>query len=498
MMRKLLIGVGVVLGLYILACVLVFVFEARLIFQPPKYPPVATPADAGLAFEDLHIPVAAGGQIHAWWVPAAAPTPAVILFFHGNGYALESEVAHELPTLHRSGANVLAADYRGYGASSKLHPDGPSTAEDARAALRYLREQRQVPLADIYIAGRSIGTGVATQLAAELAAETPHAGGLILISPFTSVLDVGDQSWVYRVLFRPVRWMGHANDFDNRAKIGTVQVPVLIMTGAQDVLATPTMAKILYDNAKKPKALQLIDGADHNTIALVAAAPVAQAIKTFIAFTSAAPSPAVLELLKKLQIPETTDEACNQLESLAEADPKVRKYLAERVVALVDVGPEQHQSKLPGSEAQYPRPVWRNAVKLASDLDVTEAAPALVRWIGVTTTPVFTYASAMTLRNNPAGQALIRFGDASVPVLRGGLEHDELEQRWDCAYALFEIDSPQATAALRDYAAHGTDKELVQFINQAVSRSGIHSTESDAIAVFGGSRANAAASTAQK
>jgi uncharacterized protein len=474
--RKLLIGLGVALGVYVLACVLVFVFEARLIFQPPKVTPATTPADAGLAFEDLHIPVAEGGQIHAWWVPAAAPAPAVILFFHGNGYALESEVAYEAPMLHRTGANLLLADYRGYGASSKLHPDGPSTAADARAVLRYLLEQRHVPLADIYIAGRSIGTGVATQLAREMATETPGAGGLILISPFTSVLDVGDESWVYRVLFRPVRWMGHANDFDNRKKIGKVQMPVLIMTGAQDELATPMMAKALYDNAKKPKAMQLIDGADHNTIALVGTAPVAQAIKTFIAFTSAAPSPAVLELLKKLQISETTDEACHQLESLAEADPKVRKYLAERVAALVDVGPQQHQSTVPGSAAQYPGPVWRNAVKLASDLNITEAAPELVKWIGVTTIPVFTYASAMTLRNNPAGQALIRFGDASIPVLRGGLERKELEQRWDCAYALFEIDSPQATAALRDYAAHGTDKELVEFINHAVSRYGIHST----------------------
>jgi uncharacterized protein len=284
MMRKLLIGVGVVIGLYVLACVLVFIFEARLIFQPPKVPPATTPAVANLAFEDLHIPVDAATQVHAWWVPAAHPTSAVILFFHGNGYALESEAIFEVPVLHLTGANVLAVDYRGYGSSSKLHPDGPSTAEDARAALRYLVEQRHVQLADIYIAGRSIGTGVAMQLATE----TPHAGGLILISPFTSTIDVGDESWVYRVLFRPVRWMSHANDFDNRAKIGTVQMPVLIMTGTQDTLATPAMAKILYDAAKNPKAMQLIDSADHNNIVQVGAKPLVHDIQVFIAETSAA------------------------------------------------------------------------------------------------------------------------------------------------------------------------------------------------------------------
>ena len=283
MNRKLLIVLGVVLGLYALACALVFVFEARLIFQPPKFPPATTPGTVNLVFEDLHIPVNSATQVHAWWIPAAQPTRAVILYFHGNGYALESEAISEAPVLHLTGANLLAVDYRGYGSSSKLHPDGPSTAADARAALRYLLEQRQVRLADIYIAGRSIGTGVATQLATE----TPHAGGLILISPFTSVADVADQSWVYRYLFRPVRWLGHQNDFDNRAKISTVQMPVLIATGTLDQLATPKMTKILYDAAKHPKAMQMIDGADHNNIVQVGAKPLVHDIQVFIAETSA-------------------------------------------------------------------------------------------------------------------------------------------------------------------------------------------------------------------
>jgi uncharacterized protein len=479
MARKLMIAAGAVVGLYVLACVLVFVFEARLIFQPPEITPEGTPASAGLAFEDLHIPVAGGGQIHAWWVPAAEPTPAVILFFHGNGYSLESEADSEAPMLHRTGANLLLADYRGYGASSKLHPDGPSTAADARAALRYLLEQRHVPLADIYIAGRSIGTGVATQLATE----TPGAGGLILISPFTSVIDVGDQSWVYRVLFRPVRWMGHANDFDNRKKISAVHMPVLIMTGSQDELATPTMAKTLYDNAKKPKAMQLIDGADHNTIGLVGAAPLAQAIQTFIAFASAAPSraitsaaasPLVLDLWKKVQSPETTDDATDRLETLAESDTKIRNYLAEQVPALVGAGPAHYQPKIPDSAVQYPGPVWRNAVKLARDLNITEAAPELVKWISISTGHMLGLTSETELTYNPAGQALIEMGDASAPALRDGLDGsaaDEMSKsrRLDCSRALLMIGSPRAIDALRDYAARGTDKAVVDDIKRGLA-----------------------------
>jgi pimeloyl-ACP methyl ester carboxylesterase len=183
-MKKLLIGFGcVVVSLYLLATALLFVFEAKLIFLPPNFPPATTPAVANLPFEDLHIPVDATMQLHAWWIPAAAPMQKTILFFHGNGYSLESEANLEAPMWHETGANVLAVDYRGFGSSSKMQTDGPSTEADARAALRYLTEQRYVARADIWIGGRSIGTGVATQLAAE----TPHAGGLILISPISSV-----------------------------------------------------------------------------------------------------------------------------------------------------------------------------------------------------------------------------------------------------------------------------------------------------------------------
>jgi uncharacterized protein len=180
---------------------------------------------------------------------------------------------------HETGANVLAVDYRGYGSSSKMQTDGPSTEADARAALRYLTEQRHVARADIWIAGRSIGTGVATQLAAE----TPHAGGLILISPISSVQDVANQLWVYRYLFRPVQWLGHKNDFNSAAKISAVQMPVLIISGAADQLAPPSMAQQLYARAHEPKTIHMIEDAGHNDILEIGDGNVVREIQSFMA-----------------------------------------------------------------------------------------------------------------------------------------------------------------------------------------------------------------------
>ncbi|HEY3927149.1 MAG TPA: alpha/beta fold hydrolase, partial [Candidatus Koribacter sp.] len=190
-MRKILIRLFIALGaLYAGICTFFYFVQDAMVFPAPKHFEASTPAAANLAFEDLHIPVNGTEQIHAWYIPADAPSDKVLLFFHGNGYCIEQTVnapVGELVPLHNTGANVLMADYRGYGTSSPGTATEAKVDEDARAALRYLTQERKVPLHNIIIVGRSIGTGVAT----ELAKENPNAGGVILISPFTSTIDIG-------------------------------------------------------------------------------------------------------------------------------------------------------------------------------------------------------------------------------------------------------------------------------------------------------------------
>jgi pimeloyl-ACP methyl ester carboxylesterase len=233
------------------------------------------PAECGFAFEDLYLPVVdpsrtgskhgedgRGGVVHAWWVPAAATAPGTdpgtLLFFHGNGYPLEQEAGREAPMLHQAGANLLLMDYRGYGESTQLRPSGATTAADARAGLRYLTEERGIPLSRIWIAGRSIGSTVAVRLAAEC----PGCAGLILITPITNTVDVKPVGpWL-----RPLRWFGLARDFDSRARISRLDLPVLILAGTLDQVATPKMAASLHRRARGPKRLEMFEGTGHNTI----------------------------------------------------------------------------------------------------------------------------------------------------------------------------------------------------------------------------------------
>src|ERR1700693_2192999 len=142
-----LVWIACILAVLYLASIfaLHYYLEPKLIFVPPTNYAHRTPADRNLSFEDLHIPVDGSTQIHAWWIPAEEQSIKVILYFHGNGEVLESEIRNataEVPLLHQTGANLLLVDYRGYGGSSPVQASGPRLAEDARAAVRYTIAER--------------------------------------------------------------------------------------------------------------------------------------------------------------------------------------------------------------------------------------------------------------------------------------------------------------------------------------------------------------------
>ncbi|MCC9310099.1 alpha/beta hydrolase [Kitasatospora sp. RB6PN24] len=229
-----------------------FAGAGRVIEAPP----------AAFARTDLQLPIdgdsrdAEPGTVHAWWIADVPGAHSTLLFFHGNGYPLEQAAAVEAPTLRSTGANLLLMDYRGYGTSSPVKPSAATTAADARAGLRHLTKDRGIPLSQIWICGRSLGSAVALRLASEF----PGCAGLILISPITNTVDVKP----FGPLLRPLRWLGLAKGFDSRKRITGLDIPLLIITGTNDAVGTPAMAAELHGRASGRKRLELIDGADHS------------------------------------------------------------------------------------------------------------------------------------------------------------------------------------------------------------------------------------------
>ena len=99
-------------------------------------------------------------------------------------------------------------------------PSEEGLYEDARAAYAYLTDDLKVPPSRIILAGRSLGSAVALEMAARAA-----SAGLILLSPIDSIASMGARlyPWV------PVRYLASSR-FDAVATARRLRVPVVIVT----------------------------------------------------------------------------------------------------------------------------------------------------------------------------------------------------------------------------------------------------------------------------
>ncbi len=249
--------------------------QSRLIFPAPRNHENRTPADVGLRFEDFRIPVNSNSYLHAWWIPSVSPTGKVILVFHGNGYVLEDMLGDEATSLHDVGVNLLLVDYRGYGSSTPISPNESTVDEDAQASLNYLLRDRAIPVGDIFVLGRSIGSSPATYLAQN------HSGlgGLILESPFSSIDDAAASLWYFRIY--PTAFMLRSH-FDNLARIGSVTAPLLIVSGAADTLTPSWMVDKIFNRANPPKQLFIVPGAGHDDLPAKGGTALRRALQIFL------------------------------------------------------------------------------------------------------------------------------------------------------------------------------------------------------------------------
>lgn len=232
---------------------------------------------AGVEDVQLQSPaLAADESLHAWWWPAPRKDAPALLYLHASRWNLTGQL-FRIEQLHAMGFSVLAVDYRGFGQSRGPLPSEASVYQDALIAWEHLA-RLQPDASKRFIYGHSLGGAVAVNLAHELAddKQSPQAAGLIVESSFT---NLGDVATAVSNTSLPVRWL-LSQEFDSLSKIGAVGVPVLIAHGRDDRYVPARFSEALFDAAREPKQLLLIDGANHNNSLRMAANSYRQALQT--------------------------------------------------------------------------------------------------------------------------------------------------------------------------------------------------------------------------
>lgn len=229
-----------------------YLTQERFLFHPR--PEMGPPAAFGLdEFRRVTIATSDGVSLVGWLHEAPAAEKA-ILHFYGNADALPP-YAGFFKALAEAGYSVLGVNYRGYGGSTGT-PSEAGFYKDADAALGFLGQR--VPTDRVTVIGRSIGSGVAVDLASR-----NRLRSLVLISPFTSLTDVAARA----MPFLPVRLLLR-HRFDSMADIAKVTAPVLVIHGDRDELIPPDQGRRLLEAATGRKKLEILRGADHNDMDL--------------------------------------------------------------------------------------------------------------------------------------------------------------------------------------------------------------------------------------
>lgn len=126
-----------------------------------------------------------GVRLQGWLTqPADEPPRRLLLWFGGRNehVAWTPDLAGWLP----DDCALLAFNYRSLGLSNGW-PSEAACVADAEAAAAWGLARLALPPAALHLAGRSLGSGIAMQLAARLNAAGTAPGGLVLITPFLSL-----------------------------------------------------------------------------------------------------------------------------------------------------------------------------------------------------------------------------------------------------------------------------------------------------------------------
>lgn len=250
------IAAGVAIGFPLL----IYLAQDKLLFFPQRPDDARRDAIARRfpQVKSVSIDAGDGTRLHAWQaLPAGGAAAPLVIYFGGNA----EEVSWILEDVGDPASGVtpgvgwLLVDYRGYGSSGGT-PSETALVADALSWYDHALREREVNPQRIYAFGRSLGSGVAVQLAAQRALR-----GVVLVTPFDSLVAVARRYYPYL----PVDWM-LKHRFESDARAASIDTPLLALLAGSDRVIPPLHGERLIAAWRGPKREVRIAGAAHNDI----------------------------------------------------------------------------------------------------------------------------------------------------------------------------------------------------------------------------------------
>jgi pimeloyl-ACP methyl ester carboxylesterase len=224
--------------------------QERLIFFPQPLMSAAAPAGT----QPLEVIAADGTRLRGWLRPAASTPAPTLLYFGGNAEEVSWTIGERRWPRE---LNVVAVNYRGYGASEG-EPGERALVADAIAIHDAIVARPETDRSRVYAMGRSLGTGVAVQLAA-----ARPVARLVLASPFDSLVALGRLHYPLLPVGLLLR-----HRFDAASLAPSITAPMLAIVAERDAIIPVERSRALYDAWGGPKSWHVVAGTDHNTLSV--------------------------------------------------------------------------------------------------------------------------------------------------------------------------------------------------------------------------------------
>jgi len=243
----------------------------QLFFQPHSYL-IDTPERHGIKYQIENFQAADGTSLNAWFLPAqdkngnknGGKAKATVLFLHGNAENISTHFRN-VAWLPAEGFNVLALDYRGYGASEGT-PSLAGMQLDIDAAMRHLLAHKDVDPDRIVIFGQSLGGALAIYYAAH-SAYRANIRAVVIDSAFSDYRRIAKEKLAASFITWPFQWLPWLtidNDYSPEASVAAISpLPLLLIHGDHDVVVPAHHSRQLFERAGEPKQLWIVPGAGH-------------------------------------------------------------------------------------------------------------------------------------------------------------------------------------------------------------------------------------------
>ena len=231
-------SVSIVILCYLLLVVFIFFYQRNLLYHP--FENNYTTEEANFSYEEIFVPTSNGHKLKAWFHKKDLKQKKTLVFFHGNAGNLSNRI-YKLNLIKNFDINFLIVAYRGFSGNKGL-PTEEGLYQDARDVLKWINKQ-EIADKQIIIYGESLGTGVSIEVA-----QNKKYAGIILESPFTSMVDAGKHYYSYLPVSLLLK-----DRYESINKLKNIKIPILVMHGERDKIVPFYMGKKIFEQANEPK-----------------------------------------------------------------------------------------------------------------------------------------------------------------------------------------------------------------------------------------------------